>query len=331
MKKLALLAVFASASHAFASFDLALVLQNYDSPNGPTQTVITRWDPVNRMELGRFEAPGIIASSKLMLDPSAPGVLTGATISGGVFRLNSYAYSSGNYLGQSILPIVATSLSSADMLSNGTMLLTGANGASPFARLFTSTGATLRSYSLPAGTLGVVDAQIGEDGVVHVLSRQAGTTSDDKFTLTSHAANSASIAQSVVIADNTTASFTNIVRQGNVLAFGLSQLSARRVVTVNGTSIGTPTNTGGWFIPTSKLVAGHGNMIHGIGYESTETRTYVSSALIDSSLGGNYFYSSNPAYGTVYDAVIVVAPEPGTMIALGAGLAAILRRRRNRK
>ncbi len=328
MKKLALFTVLAAASNSFASFDLGLVLQTYDDPNGPQQSIITRWDPVNRMELGRFATPGFTSSTKLMLNPSAPGVLTGATITSGSVRLNSYAYSTGNYLGQTSFSISANFLSSADMISSNTVLLTGANIGSPFARLFSTNGAIIRSYVLPTGTLSVLDAHLGADGIVHVLSRQNGTSSNNKYTLTSHAANSSAIAESVVVLDNSLTPVTNFVRQGNAIAVNAGDLGTRRLVTLNGTSLSTTgTIVGGWVVPTTKLVAGHGNMIHGFGYDSNQTRTYVSSAIIDSSFGNTFFYNSNTAYGNLYDAVVVVAPEPGTLLALGAGAAALLRRR----
>jgi hypothetical protein len=331
MKQLALLAAIAATSNAFASFDLGLVLQEYTFPNGPNQPTITRWDPVNRMELGRFAVPGFITTTKLMLDPSDPGVVTGATLSGGALRLNRYNYSTGQYLGQSTVSVSATAITSADMLSGGTMLLTGSNAGSGFARLMSSTGAIIRSYVLPSGTTGVIDAFIGDDGIVHVLSRQVGTTTGNKFTLTSHAPNSSAIAASLLIQDNTTTWLTNIVRQGNVLAVGAPYLSDRKAVTLSGTGLSLNGSfVGGYYVATSKILSGHGNMIHGFGYDSAQTRMYVSSAIIDNTLGDTYFFNTNAAYGNIYDAVVVVAPEPGTLLALGAGAAAMLRRRKRK-
>lgn len=327
----ALAVVLAACGSAVASFDLILATQTYNLPTGPSHTVITRWDPVNQLALGYFVAPGIISSSRLMLDPARPGVVTGATAISGGLRFNSFEYSTGNYLGQSTLSLSGVTLTSIDPLSGGSFFITGLSSGSPFARIISSTGAIIRSYVLPSGTLGVVDAFLGSDGVAHVLTRQAGTTSNDRYTLTSHASGSSAIAASVTLSDNTTLASTNIVRQGNVLAIGTNTFALRNVVTISGTTLGTPTLPGGFTTVTRRVLGGHDNMLHGIGFESATTRTFISTGLIDTLSGNTYFYSTSAAYGDVFDAVVVVAPEPGTMIALGAGLAMILRRKRTRK
>lgn len=328
---MALASVFGVCSTAMASFDLILATQSLAVPNGPIQVVISRWDPINRVSLGYFTAPGVSSSSSLMLDPSRPGVVTAARPLGGTVRLNSYFYSTGEYLGETTLSTAISTINSVDALSGGSFLLTGSNAGVPIARIVSSSGATTRTYSLPSGTLSVEDAVLGDDGVTHILTRQAGTTSNSRYTLSSYASGTGVIATSTTVIDNTTSIMTNLVRQDNWMTIGGDFLSSRRTVTLSGTLMGPVTLYGGFVVETSRTLGGHGNMIHGIGYDAGTSRTYVSTALNNAVVGNNYFFSTSPAYIDVYDAVIVVAPEPGTMIALGAGLAMILRRKRARK
>lgn len=82
---------------------------------------------------------------------------------------------------------------------------------------------------------------------------------------------------------------------------------------------------------TPSVVAGHENL-YVIGESSTAGRTRIvrfgmSATSGSTLLMNNFEVNFTPEPGM--NAGIVVAPEPGTMLALGAGLAAVLRRRKS--
>lgn len=83
---------------------------------------------------------------------------------------------------------------------------------------------------------------------------------------------------------------------------------------------------------TPSVVAGHENL-YVIGESSTTGRTRIVRFGVSATSGStllmnNFEVNFTPEPGM--NAGIVVAPEPGTMLALGAGLAAVLRRRKSR-
>lgn len=321
--------VFGAASSVFASFEMALTLQYIDTPGNPG-TKIARWDPVNGIYLGGFTAFGMTPSAKLFLDPNQGNIVTGATLSSGLLRLLSFDYNTGIMQGSTTLATPGTSLNSIYMLTTGSYIVTGSGAGGAFARLLGSGGNTLRNYALPAGTTDAVDIQIDDTGVVHILTRQNGTSSGNRWTLSSYAASQTTAAASVVVVDNSSDVVTNMVRYGNTMVVCTTNTTTRRLISVDGTTLGTPSGTFAGIIGTSaKSVKGHGDLLHAFGYNTTSNRMQITSMIYDISSGSQALTYGSP-FGEVYDAVIVVAPEPGTLLALGVGGLALLRRRRAR-
>lgn len=329
MRPILLLAGLATASLASASFELALILQSFEVPNSVPATAITRWDPVSRTFLGSFGAGQLVASGPIAIDPSAPGTVTNFQTTTGSLQLQKFNYSTGENLGLISTSINSTALNDAKYTASGNLLLAGTINGLTLARQYTAAGSLVRTFSLPLNTNMVIGINQGADGVTYLLTRQPGTVSNHKYTITSHASGSGAISQTVVIADNSTNSRTGLTLGAGVLSVGGGSFLARIWLTANGTTLGTPDNpSGGYAFASDEMMNGHGNSLHSIGYDSSTTRTYFSTATVTNNSTGAYSYITDSRFGAIYDSAIVVAPEPGTMLALGAGMLAILRRRR---
>jgi hypothetical protein len=160
------------------------------------------------------------------------------------------------------------------------------------------------------------------------LTSQNGTVSANRFVLSSYAPNSSVVADSVTIADNTSTAHNSLTLAGGKLVVNRESLHARVAYTPAGTTFGSPAFPGGYVVKTESIAAGHDDIIHGFGYDSVQSRMYLSTARANLGSGDGFDYVSSTAYGRVYDSAIVVAPEPGTILALGAGVGVLLRRRR---
>ncbi len=316
---------------ALASFELALVLQSYSPPTGLDVLNITRWDPVSRTSLGRFSLPGVSAQSKLALNTAAAGTVDFIQTSSSLVQIRRFNYSSGLAVTTLSTGISSTSLSSARYLTNGNLLLTGTFGGTNSARIYTPGGALVRSFSNLLGTTSVLDATQDAAGNTFVLSSQPGTSSNSKFILASYAANSGLVANTATVTDNTAVVHNSLTFVGGHIVVNREELWSRAVYTPVGTTIGPQGFPNGLLaVPTDTIAAGHDGIIHGFGYDSSTTRMYLSTARANTALGENWEYINSNAYGRIYDSAIVLAPEPGTLLALGAGVGVLLRRRRKK-
>ena len=328
MKRLALLCALSVAGRAFGSFELALILQNYDPADGPTALHITRWDPINHLNLGQFLVADAHASSELSLNTAAPGTVDLIQNELGVLTARRYNYSTGIFVSSLNTGASVNSISAARYVGSN-LLVAGNFGGTQQARLFSTAGTLLRGYTMPAGTLAAVDAITTASGITFVLSRQAGTSSGSKYTLTSYAAGSGVIAQSVTLLDNTTDTLHSLVVTDTHVGVGATQFSDRRFVPYTGTTLGSVGATGGYVVKTDSLAQGHGDFVWGFGIDTAQTRMFFSTARL-AQFNSTFWETSSANYGTIYDSTIVLAPEPGTMAAVGLGLVALLKRRKRR-
>ncbi len=319
-----------AAASSYASFELALLLQNYDNPNGFLETSITRWDPMTRVYLGRFAVP-VSSSYKLALPSDAPGTVDlMGRLNSSVFEIRRYDYSTGMLVNVTSLSISTNSISEARFASSGNLLLSGNFSGTIAARLYSTSGALIRSYSNPSGTLEVLDAVQDGSGVTYVLTRQAGTTSNFKYTVSSYAQASSTLVNSTVVLDNSAERFHSLNLWNGILSVGKDVLSDRRFASVSGTTLGSFSPTGGWLVATDSMAPGHFDTLHGFGYDATNTRMVFSTARINTATGNTFEYRNGSTFQGISDSVIVLAPEPGTFVAVGLGLAALLKRRRRR-
>lgn len=332
MRSLFLFAAIGSASLAQASFELALILQQYEPTNSVPLTTITRWDPVTRTFLGSFGSGQLSSSGPIALDPTNPGSVTNFQLDNGTVQLQRFNYSNGENLGLQTTAINSTAVNDAKYTSSGNLLLAGLINGNVSARQYTLAGSLVRSYSLPLNTNSVIGINQGSDGTTYLLTRQPGTTSNNKFTVTSYASGSGVISQTVVIADNTTNARTGLTLGAGMLTIGGGSFAARIGLSANGTTLGTPDSpSGGYLFASDVMMNGHGNSLHSMGYDSTTSRTYFSTATVTNNSTGQYTYLTDTRFGNIYDSAIVVAPEPASLAALGLGALAMTRRRRTGK
>ncbi len=329
LRRVALLVGIGSVSFSQASFELALVMQTVTPSGGFASRAITRWDPLSRTALGYFLVTGT-SDTVMALNSSVAGTVDTFGRVGSNLQIRRYNYGTGVLTSTINMGVATTVVNDAKYVDSSSLLLAGQFGASHAARIYSTAGALVRSFANPAGTNFVISAVQDLGGNTFVLSRQAGTTTGFKYTLTSYAAGSSAISNSVVVRDNTTTDLLELVFADGHVAVNLGVLSNRVYYPVTGTAFGTPGTGFGWGVATDTLAAGHGDLIHGFAYEEVNTRMILSTARINSPIGNSYQHISSTFYGTVYDSAIVVAPEPGTLLALGAGVGVLLRRRRKK-
>lgn len=319
----ALSACLAASTHA--SYELALLLQDFAPPSASIQRYVTRWDPISGAYLGGFRTLSL--PSRLALHPSAPGTVDLADVSTGALTLRRMNYSTG--ITESVVNtgIPAVNLRDFRYLPDGRMLISGVLGPSERIRFYDGNGALLSTLTLPAGTNQAISAVAGPDGTIYSITRQVGSTSGSRFTLASHNSSGA-IVNTALIADNTTFTFFDLDFAPNgYLHIGSALWSQRRSVPVLGTALGTVSPVLGWIEPASTYSMGHGDSVYGFGYDSTNSRMVLTGGQVTTLNGDFYSHVPGTTFRQVLDSAIVVAPEPASLFALSLGLLALRRRR----
>lgn len=329
MKKLLCLsAVVGIVATSQASFEMVLVAQDHTLPNVNTTTKIGRWDPQNGVFLGYFGA-GIVRGTAISIDPTQSNTVADVYGSNGSIFVQRFNYSTGENLGLTTFASTGSNqITDVQMLANSRMLLAGSFNGALGVRAISNTGSITQSYQTPSGTNAIRAAFQNSAGVTFVLSRQSGTTSGSKFTLTSYAVGSGAIASTATIADNFVGNFDNLIQSENNVIVGATALNNRQIIPVSGTTLGTNINSGGFTNPSEVIFSGHGSSYYSMGFELGSNRIYLNT--MSGTSIGTYTIFESTQYGPIYDAAMVVAPEPMTMVGLGLGLAAMLRRRKGK-
>jgi hypothetical protein len=328
---LVLVAMASASSMAQASFDMLLL---YDRSNSNSR--ITRYDPVNNINLGGFDVLGDAAG--LLVDQPSGTVYT---VSRGfnAYSIQRYSIWTGDLVSEVILP---GSYNLTSGFGYTPTLAKGANGEGILTlehgiqRVNLSTGALIgpvigwpgtdfrtgevRGVYLGNGEYGMVGETDGSPWTTdRVMLFTSGNTWRASYTMNTGY-------QSTFMRD--------INARGNQILFTVSSqennqevfMLTRGTNSFTGQKIAGTDSSNRIFLRTEW---GHGN------------DGYVISLLPNT---GNYFYNrfstlsggmgperAFTGVSAISDSAIFLAPEPGTMTALGLGALAVLRKRRGRK
>lgn len=319
---LVLLCALALPSASFASFELGLVL---------TATEVYRYDVETASYLGKFGTGRINGARKLAINQSdgTAHVLSYSSNSGS--RISVFNYSTGSLL-RSVNLAAPSNYTNLSFDNSGNYILSGLyNETSEIAR-YTSAGTFLGALAAPSATL-----QTFYDGVQTPNGDFYGVVQNTTTTLGNrlYRWNSSGLAPTLVDTITTTSSlpYFNLDLLGNKIIAQNGVNVPSRVYTA-GVS-GSTGVSGNWSYPfgTSGAIGGAwthtGYMIlwdssaspnHELIFWDEASRTYYPYVTLD-----------NSPTATALDFDIVVAPEPGTMLALAGGLGLLAKRRRSRK
>ncbi len=292
-----------SAVPAFASFELTLITES-------NSNAIRRVDPENRIVLGSFGANNLHAPDALALD-----------------QVNGHVYVANNYVGGNISRITVLNYNTGAFVREWTL---GADfGITSIAfrpgfglyvpvtdglRLFSPTGSLLATFT---------------SGLTGISSVSYSTDFNEVY---GHAANGTTRRFDGSILSGTTAGISN--HSGPVNQIGMTTINDRasfggqagtdNLVFFNHLSLSgsTLTHTPGFSIRA--VNAAHGDRMYagGVGGGVSYITTFNQSGLQVSDRW------AVPGGAGIISMATVVAPEPGTLLAVGAGLAFLAKRRK---
>lgn len=325
------MATVSGAALSLASFDLMLLPGNDGR--------IYRYDPVNRLNLGSY----LSGSYNMMIAADTNGIsYSGSSGSSGIL---AHRYSTGETLGQ----FTVGSTQRAMILRSGTLF--SLNSAGILRRYSTVNGSLLQSVTLPSNIVWRTMA-MSQGNIIAV-----GTNTSNQLSFQNISASDFSLGGLLTSTVTTMAgsalgkadAVTNGVNGITSMAFSYLSASSVNLFQLTLNSLGVLTSTssssgsigGAGFNDASDLpavVAGHSGM-YIYGQDATTPTTVARLARLD--FGGSLLYITDTttftAPGGSWDVgnpgwhpANVIAPEPGSLMACGAGLVALLRRRKPR-
>lgn len=316
---LVLLCALALPSASFASFELGLVL---------TATEVYRYDVETASYLGKFGTGRINGARKLAINQSdgTAHVLSYNPVSGS--RVSVFNYSTGSLL-RSINFNSSSNYTNISFDNSGNYILSGSYGGSNEIARYSATGAFVGAFAAPSATLQTFyDGVQAPNGDFYGVVQNTTTTLGNRL----YRWNSSGLSPVLVDTLSTTSSlpYFNLDLLGNKIIAQDGMNVPSRVYTAGASGFtGISLN---WSIPfgTSGTIGGAwthtGYMIlwdstaspnHELIFWDEASRTYYP-----------YVILANSPTATALDFDIVVAPEPGTMLALAGGLGFLARKRR---
>lgn len=316
-----------SAALAGASYEMALLLHYHQD-----RMQISRWDAPTGRYLGSFGGNLGLSSLGIGLDhPSNGSVVTGVqgVFSYGYRRID---YSTGANLGARTIPYDGWFPSRFAASPSGHLMFAVNDGVNRQVHVRDANMNLLRSLNSP-GSIAIMDMVRGEDGTFYTLARSAGSSSGTFIYVDSYApGNSNPVSRFGLLDNSTVIPWNSLALRGNSLIVGGDQTANSEILNANGTSLSYRSPVYGYFISSSSILFGHEDSIYSFGYNAGANRMELGSGSLagDGIWSRQYNGSGTFASSALYGGTMVLAPEPGTMIAVGTGfLALMLRRRRN--
>ena len=298
---LSLAVSFAAISHA--SFEMMLIADN-------TNGVIHRYDPVNRVYLGSFGQGSLLPVTSMALDQT----------NGRVFVKQNTFLTAFNYATGEALFSTSTNAGAIAYRED-------------FGDLITSTslgllrqGVSMSGFGIPSVYSGApASTQITSDGSSIFIANPANGTFV-RYSGSSTATTIATTGSNAGMTGDTIAGM--MTSQSGGFHFALSATDRRYYVTTLSYSVVSGSTS--TLTTTTAITRGHGSYGYYLG--ATATGFGVQKFYDDGVSFQNFTQVALPSQiGAINSAVTVVAPEPGSMIALGLGVAALLRNRKARR
>lgn len=299
----------AAAPAAHASFELMMALDRTDK-------VVHRYDPFTGVYLGSFGSGIIQNPLGMVIDQNSQTafILQNRPASGQdyITRLN---YNTGEFLGT--FQLFSSNANSIGLTNNGQFMC---SVIAPDVSLINSTGGEAAWVTSPVGVTAGAYSGIAQDihGTVYAVTDNGviyGWT--NPFT-TNGARPLVSLGAPTALASR-----GQLAARGNWIAAGnQNTLVYARTVASGGFNLTSGVSTP--YTNVRGVAIGHENMMYAAG----QTGVSVGSISRYDQFGN---FAGSFGAGQLKDPIalsVVVAPEPGTMAALGLGLAALLKRRR---
>lgn len=304
---------------AMASFELGLVDQG---PFG-----IARIDVGTGAYLGQF-AQSIAGRIGMSIDPSTAGTVV-VPVSRpsenlmGYVRLN---YSTGEAVGFGSMTSNSTPLGMTALSSGNLAFWLNTAGTYSFSIRNKSMG-LVQNFALPNGTTAILDFVELANGASVALTRRAGTNlGTHRFDLNFYATANGGAAITQTLRDNSAVDrFNSLDYLGGMLAVGGSTNTDSEIYSISGTQATLFSGAYGTLRSSGGIAFGHGGTFSTMGYHNATDIVLTKAHVLVPDL---LFTALNgmPKV-TVYDYDVVVAPEPASLVALGLGALAVVRRR----
>lgn len=297
-----------STSAVFASFEMALLIENGSSE-------IRRVDPENRVVLGSFGASRLLNPRAIAVDQANNHAYVLNEYGTGVGRITVLNYNTGEYVREWNLGVSGLS---------GVNSMTFRPGGGLYVPLktrvgyYTSFGSEIASYN--GGSLTDIRSVSYSIGFLEVYAHNFGGQN-----LVFNASSFGSV--SGILTGSGVVSQTGLTAVNPGQSFGGS---GQFLVGFNHSALGGgivgPAYTS--FSSIQAVRAAHGDSMYVAGFTSTGGSGIMTFNQFGVQTSGMW---TVPGGNGILSMATVVAPEPGTMIALGAGLATIARRRKANK
>lgn len=318
-----------SCSPAMASYELALVQQWIDG-----RPEITRWDAPTGRYLGSFGRSFIPNAVGIGIDNYSDGTVLicyDRTSDIGYRRVD---YSTGLSVATRFVSAPSATVERFYAHPSGLVMFAGVFDSLRQVRIYDSSLNHKRSLGY-IGSTSWLGMALGTDGTVYTLNRDAGTNSGWKYVLNRYGLNASFPSSSLTLADDQVASdrYRSISFGADNILVGGSTTTNSRIVEAPSGGFGSQLSMYGYIASSSTVLHGHDDTIYSFGYDGS--LGLMRSAVGTTATGGwGDLHDNSSAFfnnTTITGSAMVLAPEPGSMLALGAGLAALLARRRKNK
>lgn len=329
MKSLFFAGLLATSAFACASFDLMLIPGN----DGRTY----RYDPANNIQLGSYTS---WSTNSRLITAEAGGFAYSSSVGTGVLAHN-FSNGQNMWSGTQAGTVVAMELADTrlfSLLSGGSFQISNKVTGASITTNTLATGNSWRSMSKFGKYITFIGSSFGTSALVYQQFNTETGVLGGLVTTSLIASNGTRIGKAAGFRNSLTntglTSFSFVDSSGALILVSLaSDANGLLLGTTSGIFLSNFSSTG--FMPA--LVAGHSGFFAYGQDSTTATLARVRQFTIFSTpfgVGDNTFTAPSGAFNgstNTYQVANVVAPEPGSLIALSLGICAVLRKRRANK